>query len=104
MEYTVYNSGVSFPHVGLFMDSPEYANFKDIEKIEQVDDYLTIKLKGGKFYEIPLKRISYVGRLSFAKELMEMKKNYDDYRRRRRTVNRRKRQAKRLERQKQQAA
>jgi hypothetical protein len=104
MEFRVYNTGFEFPNVGLFMDSEEYTNFKDVEKIEQIDNYLTIKVKGGKFYEIPLERVSYVGRLSFAKELMEMKKKYDDYRKRRRTVNRRKRQAKRLERQKQQAA
>lgn len=104
MEFRVYNTGFEFPNVGLFMDSEEYTNFKDVEKIEQIDDYLTIKVKGGKFYEIPLERVSYVGRLSFAEELMQYKKHYDEYRKRRRTVNRRKRQAKRLERQKKQAA
>jgi hypothetical protein len=101
MELRVYNTGFEFPNVGLFMDAKEYTNFKDVEKIEQIDDYLTIKVKGGKFYEIPLKRVSYVSRLSFVKELMEMKKKYGDYRKRRRTVNRRKRQSTRLERQKQ---
>jgi len=103
-EFKVYNTGFEFPNVGLVKDSEEYANFKDVKKIELVDDYLTIKMKSGKFFEIPLSRISYVGRLSFAEELMQYKKHYDEYRKRRRTVNRRKRQAKRLERQKQQAA
>lgn len=103
-EFDVYNTGFEFPKVGLLTDSRGYANYKDVKNIDLIDDYLTIKMKSGKFYEIPLSRISYVGRLSFAEELMQYKKNYEEYRQRRRTVNRRKRQAKRLERQKKQAA
>ncbi len=103
-EFDVYNTGFEFPKVGLFFDTRGYANYKDVEKIELVDDYLTIKLKGGSFHEIPLKRISYVGRLSFAEELMHMKEAYREHRQERRRVNRRNRQAKRAARQEKQAA
>ncbi|TNF24408.1 MAG: hypothetical protein EP319_18530 [Deltaproteobacteria bacterium] len=103
-EFDVYNTGFEFPKIGLIFDTRGYTNYKDVDKIELIDNYLTIKLKAGSFYEIPLKRISYVGRLSFAEELMNMKESYREHRKERRRINQRNRQAKRHARQKKQAA
>lgn len=103
-EYKVYNTGFEFPNPGFFIDSRTYANYKDVKEIKQINHHLVIELKTGKTYKISLKRVAYVGKLSFAEELMFLKDQYRNKRNERSRVTRRNRQVKRRAKQKKQAA